>query len=61
MQFLIDHSSDILTALASVVASAAAIATIFGKSDNKYIEGARKFVNFLALNFGKAENKDAPK
>lgn len=58
MQYLIDHSADILTALTSIVAAAAAVATVFGKSDNKYIEMARKFTNFLALNFGKAKNKE---
>ena len=58
MQFVIDHASDIIAALTATVAAASAIAAVFGKSDNKYIEMARKLVNILALNFGKAENKE---
>lgn len=56
MQYVIDHSGDILSALTAIVAAAAAVATVFGKSDNKYLEGARKVIGFLALNFGAAKN-----
>lgn len=67
MQTFLDSLPTILTALTATVAAASAIATAFGKPDNKYLGYAHDIVNFLALNFGQAKNAadvkptDAPK
>ena len=52
------NSDTLITAALAVVGAASAIAAVFGKSDNKYIEYARKAINFIALNVSKAKNKE---
>jgi len=61
MDFLSQHSSDIIAALTGVVAVASAVNAIWGKPDNKYLAYAHTAITWLALNFGNAKNKDAPK
>ena len=46
------------TAALAVVGAASAIAAVFGKQDNKWLNIIRSFVNILAFNWGKAKNKE---
>lgn len=57
ISWTIANSDTLIAAALSVVGAASAIAALWGKSDNKYIENARKILNWLALNIGKAKNK----
>jgi hypothetical protein len=49
--WVIAHSSDILTAITSVVAAASAISALTpSDSDNKAVEKLKKVADYLALN-----------
>ena len=59
MDWLVANWETIGIAVASVVAAAAAIATITPtKTDDKIVNVLLRVVNVLGLNVGKAKNKD---
>jgi hypothetical protein len=58
VNYILTNSDTLITAALAVIGAASAVAAVFGKSDNKYIEYARKIVNFAALNISKAKNKE---
>ena len=61
INWITSNADNLIVAATSIVAAASAIAAVFGKSNNKYLEWARKIVNYAALNFGKAKNKEDEK
>ena len=58
INYVINHADQLVTAALAVVGAASAIAAIFGKQDNKWLEKIRSVVNWIALNVHKAENKE---
>lgn len=49
--YLIAHSSDILAAITGIIATASAVSAITpSDSDNKFVEKAKKVLDYLALN-----------
>lgn len=62
MEFVIDNLGEFIDVLAYIVAIAAAIAAMTkNPKDDGWVNKARKVVDFLALNFGSAENDPAKK
>lgn len=58
INYVITNADSIITAALAVVGAASAVAALFGKQDAKWIEYLRKGVNLIALNIGKAKNKE---
>lgn len=58
IKYVTENAESLITAALAVVGAASAIASIFGKQDNKWLNYLRKGVNYLAMNFGKAKNKE---
>ncbi|MBV6514317.1 MAG: hypothetical protein FMNOHCHN_03933 [Ignavibacteriaceae bacterium] len=58
ISWTITNLDSIIATALSVIGTASAIAALLGKQDNKWLEYARKAVNFIALNVGKAKNKE---
>lgn len=58
IKFVTENAESLITAALAVVGAASAVAAIFGKQNNKYLEMARSILNKIALNVGKAKNKE---
>ena len=58
VSYIVSNSDQVVAALLSVVGAASAVAALFGKQNNKWLEKIRSIINFLALNVGKAKNKE---
>jgi hypothetical protein len=56
--YVINNADSLVTAALAVVGAASAVAALFGKQDNKWLEKIRQLVNWAALNVGKAKNKE---
>lgn len=59
IKFVTENADGLLGILTAAVATASAINMVWGKPDNKWLAYAHKIVTWLALNVGKAKNKDA--
>ena len=52
MEWLMNHSAEVMAILGGIVMLASAIANVTPtESDNKVVEKLRKFVDFLAINW----------
>jgi len=58
INYVITNADSLVTAALAVIGAASAVAALFGKQDNKWLEYARSLVNKIALNVGKAQNKE---
>lgn len=59
MNWILENWVGILTAITSVIAAASAIAALTpSPKDDSFIAKAKGVINFLALNFGHAKNKE---
>ncbi len=58
ISYIVTNIDSLAAAALAVVGAASAIAALFGKQDNKWLEYARKGINLIALNVGKAKNKE---
>jgi len=56
--YITTNIDSLAAAALAVVGAASAIAALFGKQDNKYLALIRKGINIIALNVGKAKNKE---
>ena len=58
ISYIVTNIDSLAAAALAVVGAASAIAALFSKQDNKWFEYARKVINLIALNIGKAKNKE---
>lgn len=58
INYVINNADSLITAALAIVGAASAVAALFGKQDSKWLEYARTFINKIALNVGKAQNKE---
>ena len=58
ISYITTNADSLITAALAIVGAASAVAAIFGKQDNKWLNYLVKGLNYLALNFGKAKNKE---
>lgn len=59
MSWLVENWGNILTALSAVIAAAAAVTALTPTpKDDTIVRKARKVLDVLALNVGKAKNRD---
>jgi len=58
ISYIVTNIDSLAAAALAVIGAASAIAALFGKQDNKWLEYARKGINLIALNVGKAKNKE---
>lgn len=58
INYVLNNADSLAAAALAVIGAASAIAALFGKQDNKWLEKARQLINWLALNVGKAKNKE---
>lgn len=59
MNWILENWMGILTAITSVIAAASAIAALTPTpKDDSFVAKVKGMVNFLALNFGHAKNKE---
>lgn len=58
ISYVVTNIDSLAAAALAVIGAASAVAAVFGKQDNKWFEYARKIVNLIALNVGKAKNKE---
>ena len=58
INYIINNADSLVTAALAVVGAASAVAALFGKQDNKWLEKIRTAINWIALNVNKAKNKE---
>ncbi len=58
IKFVTENAESLIAAALAIVGAASAIAAVFGKQDNKWLAYLQKGVNVIALNVGKAKNKE---
>ena len=58
ISYIVTNIDSLATAALAIVGACSAVAAIFGKQDNKWLEYTRKAINLIALNVGKAKNKE---
>lgn len=56
--YVTENAESLVTAALAIVGAASAVCALFGKQNNKYLEMARSLLNKVALNVGKAKNKE---